>query len=59
MPDPNKPHAVEVATRPAPRLDEVRRLLGRYRRADTSRPRGARRTAGPGVLTSPGRNRAL
>jgi hypothetical protein len=53
MPDPNKPQAASVPARPAPPLDEVRRLLGRYSQTDTSRPRGARTT----VLAQPERKR--
>jgi hypothetical protein len=49
VPDPNQ---AKPAARPAPRIDEVRRMLERYRRStDLSRPRRARRRiAGPPVL---------
>jgi hypothetical protein len=53
MPDPNKPQAAAAPARPAPPLDEVRRLLGRYSRSDTPRSRGAR----PAVLAPPQRKR--
>ena len=50
MPDPNKP----MLTRPAPPLAEVRRLLDRYRRTESPRPRRAGR---PPVLNPPARTR--
>jgi len=53
MTDPMKTQPAPITARPAPRLDEVRRLLGRYSQTETSRPRGAR-TA---VLAPPERKR--
>jgi hypothetical protein len=53
MPDPNKPQAAVTPARPAPPLDEVRRLLGRYSQTETARSRGTR-TA---VLAPPERKR--
>jgi hypothetical protein len=53
MPDPNKPQATVVPARPAPPLDKVRHLLGRYRQTETSRSRDAR-TA---MLAPPARKR--
>jgi hypothetical protein len=50
MPDPNKP----TPTRPAPPLAEVRRLLDRYRRAETPRPR---RGAPPVLSPAAGKRR--
>ena len=41
MTDPMKTPLAAVPARPAPRLDEVRRLLGRYRRSEPARPRTA------------------
>jgi hypothetical protein len=40
MTDPNKPQVAPVPARPAPRLDEVRRLISRYSRSEV--PRGMR-----------------
>jgi hypothetical protein len=54
MTDSNKPQVAPVSARPAPRMDEVRRLLGRYSRIETVRPRGARTAA---VLAAPERKR--
>jgi hypothetical protein len=41
MIDPMKTQPAPLPARPAPRLDEVRRILGRYRRPETQ-PRGTR-----------------
>jgi hypothetical protein len=48
MTSPNKPQVAPLPARPAPRLDQVRRLIGRYSRTEASRPRG-RRTAALGA----------
>ena len=53
MTDPMKTQPAAVPARPAPRLDEVRRLLGRYSRSEPGRPRFAR-TA---LLAQPQRKR--
>jgi hypothetical protein len=54
MTDPNKPQVVPATSRPAPRLEEVRRLIGRYSRIETPRSRGMRSS----VLVTPERRRA-
>lgn len=54
MTDSNKPQVASVPARPAPRLDEVRRLLGRYSRIENVRPRGVRTAA---VFSAPERKR--
>jgi hypothetical protein len=54
MTDPSKAQVVPpVTARPAPRLDEVRRLIGRYSRIETPRSRRARRA----LLAAPERQR--
>jgi hypothetical protein len=49
MTHPNKPPVVPVSARPAPRLDEVRRLIARYSRIETPSARRMRSAllAGP------------
>jgi hypothetical protein len=53
MTDPMKTQPAALPARPAPRLDEVRRLIGRYSRIELTRPRGTRN----GMLITPGRKR--
>jgi hypothetical protein len=45
MIDPMKTQPAALSARPAPRLDEVRRLIGRYSRIESARPRGMRTAA--------------
>jgi hypothetical protein len=45
MTDPMKTQPAPVPARPAPRLDEVRRMLGRFSRTEPQRPRGTRTAA--------------